>query len=472
MNIATALPAPNLAAANIDLTAGLLQNSGIGINFAAVFADAAGLGAEPAGEKQADSDLDLELAMPMMAAQVAMLPLVQPDPQAETKLPAIEKSVLPVVQTVSGISAVIKTPTLEKVNNVPGAAMSAAIGAATVAATVEAANPEKQPVQQTSQSKQNQAVEPFAASLKTAEALPAQAPVKTAANAVTAATAAVSESAAATTAAAPATAAVEFAAAAAVPSITNPTPAASAMPAKPAKSEQPSEVPVISRSAVNVAVSEPEIAIEVKADETSAQSKQSDSKNEEKPAKASAPAWINTWESVKPASYSNTASNAVLSASVVTDAQAADASNVVRQIVDQAEITWQNGDQVIEIKLSPDSFGEVQIRLTKGEDGITAQIRTDNSQTSDLLNTQITQLQDSLKSKGLTFTDINVQFFTAGSDLASRQQSQSGQTDRQQSQTRRPGNRSTRAAGISATESAAASAGTTWTRAGKIDYMA
>jgi len=164
--------------------------------------------------------------------------------------------------------------------------------------------------------------------------------------------------------------------------------------------------------------------------------------------------------------------NAVPPTSLGTDTKAADGNIVVRQIVEQAEMTWQDGDQVIEIKLKPDSFGELQIRLTKSNDGITAQIRTDNSQTSHLLNNQITQLQESLKNKGLIFAQIDVQFIAAGSDLASRQQSQSNQAEQQKSQTRRSNNSITRSAGLSATESAAASSGTAWTRAGKIDFMA
>lgn len=446
MNIAAALPTPGLIAPNLDMTAGLLMDSGIDINFAAVLETAAGLCADTAGDQQTDAKDNLEQAMQMMAAQIVMPQLIQPEPQDEIELPVFGQTVMPAVQAASETTITVSTIPLQTVGTV-------------TMPVVKNAGPEN------NLNKQDQNVEQFAVGLKTAAAEPLQAPGNFAAV----------PAADALTAAVPTDAAPQMTTAdiATVTAIFTPAPAISAASDKTAKIEKTAEFAAAKQSAAESLNVELETAVKpVKSEQTSAQGNQSESKNDEKPAKSSPPSWASAWQNAKPADHSHSVLNTVPVTGLETDTKAANGNLIVNQIIDQAEMTWQNGDQVIEIKLRPDSFGELQIRLTRGEDGITAQIRTDNAQTGDLLNTQISQLQDSLKNKGLTFTQINVQFFTAGSDLASRQQSQSSQTDRQQSQTRKSSSRISRSISISATESAPVSSGTPWTRAGKIDYMA
>ncbi len=193
----------------------------------------------------------------------------------------------------------------------------------------------------------------------------------------------------------------------------------------------------------------------------------SDTKNEEKDSKNGPTAWANAWQNAKPAEKSHSPLNTVTPPEAVADTTPATGAEITRQIIDKAEMTWQNGDQTIKIKLKPDNFGEVQITLVKSETGITAQIKTDNEHTSHLLTTQINQLQESLQNKGLTFSRIDIQY-QAGSDLASRQQSQSNQTDRQ-NQTRRASG-SSRSSAIK-TETAINQT-TAWAGSNKIDYLA
>ena len=219
--------------------------------------------------------------------------------------------------------------------------------------------------------------------------------------------------------------------------------------------------------AQNAAVSAEIPAVQSEKATSSATTKNSqDSESENNPDRSAPPSWAAAWQNAKPADHSNSVLE--VAAAAPQNIQNTEGIDVVRQVIDQADISWQDGDQVIEIKLKPDEFGEVQIRLVKSETGLSAQIRTDNSETSRLLASQVAGLQDALQGKGLAITQIDIQYNAAGSDLASRQQSQSGKSERQ-NLPRRAG--ISRSSGLSAAAEAAW-AGDSPGRNGKLDYLA
>jgi len=84
-------------------------------------------------------------------------------------------------------------------------------------------------------------------------------------------------------------------------------------------------------------------------------------------------------------------------------------ASLFNQVADSIELAWQGDRQIMRIRLKPDAFGDVQIRLSRDREGLTARISTDNTETHRLLTAQIGQLQDNLQEKGLNCRQIDIQ---------------------------------------------------------------
>ena len=85
---------------------------------------------------------------------------------------------------------------------------------------------------------------------------------------------------------------------------------------------------------------------------------------------------------------------------------------IVRQIVESMEYTPAAGVQEMVIRLKPDVFGELHIRLEMKDDAISARIVTDSHPTRVLLSSHLSQLQDALQDKGLSVKDIQVEYIS------------------------------------------------------------
>lgn len=105
-----------------------------------------------------------------------------------------------------------------------------------------------------------------------------------------------------------------------------------------------------------------------------------------------------------------------------------ESASLLGQVADNIDLAWQGNQQVLRVRLKPDSFGELQIRLSRGKDGLTARISTDNPATRHLLAGQIGQLQEALQEKGLNCRQIEIQYTTtdSGFDGSQSQQQKSG----------------------------------------------
>ena len=156
----------------------------------------------------------------------------------------------------------------------------------------------------------------------------------------------------------------------------------------------------------------------------------------------SPPAWSAVWQNdtptgTLPATVDTFESAVSKSSGQLTGGDdAAAGENIIRQVIDRASFRRGQDEQVIHIRLRPDSMGELEIRLVKDENGLAARISTDNSETTRLLTSQVALLQDALQSKGVTVTQIDIrqhQQNTAGSNLAfNQQQQQSSKPDPQE----------------------------------------
>lgn len=97
------------------------------------------------------------------------------------------------------------------------------------------------------------------------------------------------------------------------------------------------------------------------------------------------------------------------------DIQAAD------QIVQAAEFALMDDKQEVKLRLAPESLGDVHITLTNTTGGLTAKIVAENPETQQLLASQIYQLEEQLKTRGVEVIDMEVSYMP---DLTQQEQSQ------------------------------------------------
>lgn len=102
-----------------------------------------------------------------------------------------------------------------------------------------------------------------------------------------------------------------------------------------------------------------------------------------------------------------------LSASAAELTSGAELSSEVRQdIVDsmldniQSAVSAQKS--TLRVQLKPEVLGGIEIELTMTSEGINAQMRTNNQQVQALLNTELTQLMDSLRQRGVQINQLDV----------------------------------------------------------------
>ena len=147
----------------------------------------------------------------------------------------------------------------------------------------------------------------------------------------------------------------------------------------------------------------------------------------------------------------------------------ADAAGITRQIVEKAEISWQDDNQVIEIKLKPDEFGDLRIRLVKSDEGLTARITASDERTCRMLTSQSAQLQEALQSKGLQIQVIDITAQTSNPDAFAGNQPRQGRAEEDSRSGRRSNDTRRRTPpGIAAPETL----GQNVAGRGRIDYLA
>ena len=72
------------------------------------------------------------------------------------------------------------------------------------------------------------------------------------------------------------------------------------------------------------------------------------------------------------------------------------------------------GMQKITIGLTPESLGKLVIEIAKGENGLSANILTDNAQAKELLYKNLDVLKNALQSQGVSVNNVNVKVAEAG----------------------------------------------------------
>ena len=88
--------------------------------------------------------------------------------------------------------------------------------------------------------------------------------------------------------------------------------------------------------------------------------------------------------------------------------------DILEQIRTRMNISGKNGMQRITIGLTPESLGKLNIEITKGQNGISAQILADNPQAKEILDKNLDGLKSVLQSQGVNVNNVNVKVAEAG----------------------------------------------------------
>jgi len=88
--------------------------------------------------------------------------------------------------------------------------------------------------------------------------------------------------------------------------------------------------------------------------------------------------------------------------------------NILEQIRAKFALNSQNGMQKITIGLTPESLGKLQIEISKGMNGISAQILAENPQAKEILDKNLDGLKSVLQAQGVNVNNVNVKIAEAG----------------------------------------------------------
>lgn len=101
-----------------------------------------------------------------------------------------------------------------------------------------------------------------------------------------------------------------------------------------------------------------------------------------------------------PVSATDAASGAQLTREVQQD--------IVNSMLDNVQSAVSAQKSTLRVQLKPEVLGGIEIELTMTSEGINAQMRTNNQQVQALLNTELTQLMDSLRQRGVQINQLDV----------------------------------------------------------------
>ena len=88
--------------------------------------------------------------------------------------------------------------------------------------------------------------------------------------------------------------------------------------------------------------------------------------------------------------------------------------DIINQIRAKFAVNSAKGMQKITIGLTPESLGKLVIEIAKGENGLSANILTDNAQAKELLDKNLDGLKNALQSQGVSVNNVNVKVAEAG----------------------------------------------------------
>ncbi len=88
--------------------------------------------------------------------------------------------------------------------------------------------------------------------------------------------------------------------------------------------------------------------------------------------------------------------------------------DILEQIRTRMNVSGKGGMQRITIGLTPESLGKLHIEISKGQNGISAQILAENPQAKEILDKNLDGLKSVLQSQGVNVNNVNVKVAEAG----------------------------------------------------------
>jgi hypothetical protein len=84
------------------------------------------------------------------------------------------------------------------------------------------------------------------------------------------------------------------------------------------------------------------------------------------------------------------------------------AMDVIDQITNQMKVRVQSGETSVRIKLNPEKLGAIEVQMTHSALGISVSFITEQASTGQLLESQVSQLRQSLKDAGVQLANLNI----------------------------------------------------------------
>ena len=82
--------------------------------------------------------------------------------------------------------------------------------------------------------------------------------------------------------------------------------------------------------------------------------------------------------------------------------------NVIEQITNQMKARIKSGETSISIQLDPGELGKIEVQMTHNAQGVSVSFITEQASTGQLLESQVSQLRQSLKEAGVQLTNLNI----------------------------------------------------------------
>jgi len=105
------------------------------------------------------------------------------------------------------------------------------------------------------------------------------------------------------------------------------------------------------------------------------------------------------------------------------------ATHIIRQVLDQIQLNAREGMTSMEIQLTPENLGKVNLQVTAKDGVITAQITTDTLAAKEAIEAQITTLRESLNNQGLKVEAVEVTVESHKFESNSEQNRETGQEE-------------------------------------------
>jgi flagellar hook-length control protein FliK len=82
--------------------------------------------------------------------------------------------------------------------------------------------------------------------------------------------------------------------------------------------------------------------------------------------------------------------------------------NVIEQITSQVKARIKSGETSISMQLNPGELGKIEVQMTHSAQGVSVSFITEQASTGQLLESQVSQLRQSLKEAGVQLTNLNI----------------------------------------------------------------